>query len=263
MTTIPTPTTSRDQPPEAYFDTMAAHAGDHWWYRARRELVAQLLAGRVPAGGTALDVGCGTGEVVELLARLGATVAAGSDRSDRVLHHARAGDRAGAGAIVASTAERLPFAAGCADVLTSLEVVEHLDDDLAALREYHRVLRPGGTLLVTVPSYRWLWYHQDDIAGHRRRYTRREIAATLEQAGFALERASYYFSFLVPPAIAQRKTPLRRFMDDNGEASSSGRLMTATMERLCRAERGWMARGWPVPFGLSIWLLGRRRAGPV
>ena len=179
--------------------------------------------------------------------------------SDHVLHHALSGQRSGEGAILASSAEQLPFVGGCADALTSLEVVEHLDDDLGALREYHRALRPGATLLVTVPSYQWLWYHQDDLAGHRRRYTRRSITAVVESAGFEVERSSYYFSFLVPPAIAQRKTPLRRFMDDNGETSSSGRLVTAVMERLCRAERAWMRRGWPVPFGLSIWLVARRR----
>jgi ubiquinone/menaquinone biosynthesis C-methylase UbiE len=253
-----TTTANRALPADHYFDTMAAHAGGHWWYRARRALVAQLLDGRVPAGGVALDIGCGTGEVVDLLARLGAGVAAGTDLSDHVLHHALGGGRTGRGAILASAAERLPFGGHRADALTSLEVVEHLDDDLGALREYHRVLRPGGTLLVTVPSYQWLWYHQDDLAGHRRRYTRRSITALVEAAGFDVERASYYFSFLVPPAVAQRKTPLRRFMDDNGETSSSGRLVTAVMERLCRLERAWMARGWPVPFGLSIWVIARR-----
>ena len=81
-TTTGTPTPGRPQPPAAYFDTMAAHAGDHWWYRARRELVAQLLQGRLCGGGTALDIGCGTGEVVDLLVRLGASLAAGTDLSD-------------------------------------------------------------------------------------------------------------------------------------------------------------------------------------
>src|SRR5262245_26479182 len=141
-------TTNRALPADAYFDTMAAHAGAHWWYRARRALVAQLLDGHVRAGGVALDIGCVTGEVVDLLARLGAGVAAGTDLSDHVLHHALSGRRTGAGAILASAAERLPFRDACADTLTSLEVVEHLDDDLGALREYHRALRPGGTLLL-------------------------------------------------------------------------------------------------------------------
>lgn len=249
-------TTPRDQPAASYFDRMAAHASEHWWYRARRELVSQLLASRVPAGGTALDIGCGTGEVVELLARLGAANAAGTDLSDHVLRHAdgRTGERP----VLVSMAECLPFATACADVLTSLEVLEHLDDDLGALAEYHRVLRPGSTMLVTVPSYEWLWYHQDDVAGHRRRYTRRQILELVARAGFSIERSSYYFSFLVPPAVAQRKTPLRRFMDDNGEASSSGRVTSALLGRLSGAERAWMRRRLPVPFGLSIWVIAHR-----
>lgn len=246
--------TSLANAPEHYYDRMAAHAGEHWWYRARRDLVAQLLGDRMPAGGVALDVGCGTGEVLDVLSGLGASAVVGTDLSEHVLGHA---GRAGRVRVV-SDASRLPFPDASADVVTSLEVVEHLDDDLAALSEYRRVLRPGGTLLVTVPAYSWLWYHQDVIAGHRRRYRRAQLLDVVADAGLHVEASSYYFSFLVPPAVLQRRTPLRRLMDDNGEESSSGRVASAVLSRLSAMERGWLSRGHTIPFGLSIWLLARR-----
>jgi SAM-dependent methyltransferase len=239
-----------EQPDTAYFEVMAAESDRHWWYRARWELVRELLADRVPPGATAVDVGCGTGEVLHLLREAGARRVVGSDLSTEALHHAAA--RGHRERLLVSRAERLPLPDGCADVLVSLEVIEHLDSDLAALREYRRVLRPGATLLVTVPAYESLWGEHDDWAGHRRRYGAGQLARSVRRCGFRVVRTSYYFSFLVPPAFLVRRTPLGRFVASTDEAASSSPLADRVLSGAARAERALLRHVGRLPFGLSI-----------
>jgi ubiquinone/menaquinone biosynthesis C-methylase UbiE len=251
------PTAAGELPDEGYFDVMADNAPTHWWYEARRALIGELLAHRVPVGSVAVDVGCGTGEVMAVLAEAGARTVVGTDLSPRALGYASSGR--GRGSLVASRAERLPFPAACVDVLVSLEVIEHLDSDLAALVEYRRVLRPGGTLLVTVPAYESLWSDHDEWAGHRRRYGAGQLRRTVERAGFDVDRTSYYFSFLVPPAFAVRRTPLRRLISSTDEAASSSPLVSRVMAGAARAERSILRRVDRLPFGLSILALATAR----
>jgi ubiquinone/menaquinone biosynthesis C-methylase UbiE len=242
--------TPGNQPGADYFAVMADAAAGHWWYVARRALFRDLLTGRVPAGGTVLDIGCGTGETMALLRELGAARVAGTDLSDHALAHARSRG----GPVAAALAEALPFPSACADVLVSADVIEHVDDDRVALREYRRVLRPGGTLLVTVPSYAWLWCEHDDRAGHRRRYRLTELRDAVHGGGFRVERSSYYFSFLVPPAAALRRTPLRRLTSGTDEEASGGALAGRVLGGLATAERRFL-RHRTVPFGLSQMVL--------
>jgi len=239
------------QPDSRYFAVMAEVATSHWWYVARRELFRQLLAGRVTPGGTALDVGCGTGETMTVLRSLGAARVAGTDLSDDALAHARlrGGDGSG-GSVMAALAEQLPFGDGTADVLVSSDVLEHLDDDRLGLREYRRVLRRGGTLLVTVPSYPWLWGPHDDAAGHRRRYAGGQLASVVAGCGFRVERSSAFFSFLVPPAALVRRTPLGKLVSGSDDEASAGAVSTALFGRLAGLERAALRRR-DIPFGLS------------
>jgi SAM-dependent methyltransferase len=160
---------------------------------------------------------------------------------------------------VVARAEQLPFPSGRADVVVSLEVIEHVDSDLAALHEYRRVLRPSGTLLVTVPAYESLWSSHDDWAGHRRRYGAGQLARTVARAGFEVDRTSYYFSFLVPPAYAVRRTPLRRLMGDTDEETSGSPRVSRVMMAAARAERVLLRRTGRLPFGLSVLALATAR----
>jgi SAM-dependent methyltransferase len=243
------------QPDDDYFDVMAEVAEHHWWYRARRRLLVQILAGRLDRRGVALDVGCGTGETLTALTRAGAGTAIGTDLSHYALVlGARA---AGRNTVLTALAEDLPFADGSADCVVAMDVIEHLDDDVVALRELVRVARPGATVYLTVPSYPSLWSEHDVRAAHRRRYTRAALVRSVRAAGIQIERVSYYNSFLVLPALLVRRTPLGRLAADTDEETS---MMHPAIDRaffaLSRLEHRWLRR-WPVPFGLSIVLVGR------
>jgi SAM-dependent methyltransferase len=242
------------QPDDAYFDLMAEVADTHWWYRARRAWLRQELAPRVALGERAYDIGCGTADALATLVDLGARPVAGTDLSEHVLEGVVRRDDPPA--VLKSLAEALPFADRSAATLISMDVIEHLDDDVVALREYRRVLRPGGVVFLTVPAYQWIWSEHDDRAAHRRRYSRERFVIAAKAAGFEVDRVTYLFSFLVPVAALLRKTPLRRFFPaTDEEASAMHPVIDQALGLLSRIERRVGAR-FDLPFGLSILLVG-------
>ena len=175
----------------------------YWWFIARRQLAVEVLTRELASRPEAeiLDVGCGTGSNLEAFSGLGH--ATGVDMSPEALSFCRA---RGARRVTFSEIERLPFADASFDVVTAMDVLEHVDDDLAALAELRRVLRPGGLLLATVPAYGFLWSEHDEALKHRRRYTAHELRNKLTVRDFAVERTSYFITALFFPILAMRLT---------------------------------------------------------
>ena len=128
----------------------------HWWYLGRRRIIAsfvkQICEQVTDHRPRILDVGCGTGANVKMLSQFGD--AEGVDISPDALQFCR---ERGLDNIKLGAAEELPYEDGTFDLVTALDVVEHLDDDVGGLREMRRVLRPGGRVLLFVPTFMWLW----------------------------------------------------------------------------------------------------------
>ncbi|MGH2898237.1 MAG: class I SAM-dependent methyltransferase, partial [Solirubrobacteraceae bacterium] len=143
----------------------------HWWYRGRRAVIEAVLDGSaLPPAGFAriLDAGCGSGRNMVMLASRGEVT--GIEPAAASLRAAR--ERGAGPVLTGSLDEPLALADASFDLAVALDVLEHVQDDRAALRELARVLAPGGRLLVTVPQYGWLWGEHDVLAHHQRRYTR-------------------------------------------------------------------------------------------
>lgn len=197
-------------------------------------------------------MGTGMAESLAVLRGLGASRVAGTDYSMRALRYAHRRQTPPA-PVLSCLAEQLPFGDRASDLLISMDVIEHLDDDVLALREYRRVLKDGGVLFVTVPAYQFLWSEHDVHAAHRRRYTAARLRTAIEQAGFTVERLSYFYSFLVPLAILTRRTPLGRLLKDSDEETSSVHpAIDWLFYEISTLERYLGRRGLPIPFGLSI-----------
>jgi SAM-dependent methyltransferase len=223
----------------------------HWWYRGRRTVLDGVLAELgLPAGARILDAGCGSGRNMVELARLGTVT--GVELSETSVELARERD---VGEVIAGSVLEMPFAEDSFDLAVSLDVIEHLQDDLAALREFRRVIAPGGALLVTVPAYQWLWSGHDVINHHHRRYTRRSLQRVAEQAGWTQVRTTYFNSLLLPPAIVLRM--LERV--NRGKTTESSLdlwvppgFVNWLLERPLALEAALIGRGGRIPAGLSL-----------
>lgn len=235
-------------------EAMAKVERDHWWFRAKHRLVLDELRRRRVTG-TVVDVGAGTGGLLERL-RLGGHLAVGMELDTVALAHARANQPRLP--LARSFAEAVPVRNGGAGAVTALDVLEHLDDDVLALRELGRVVGPGGLVLVAVPAYQWAWSDHDIRLGHRRRYSRPQLTAVAQQAGLDVLRCTHFHSWLTPIAWLVRRTPLGRLAGDNSaeEASFGSAWINRALQLVTDVERTWLARQ-DLPVGLSILLVGR------
>jgi SAM-dependent methyltransferase len=159
--------------------------------------------------------------------------------------------------VKAGAAEHLPYEAGSFDLVTGLDVVEHLDDDRAGLREMARVLRPGGRAILFVPAFMFLWGVQDDISNHRRRYTLNELKQTVRESGFEIERASYVnLSFFAPILLGRLFMRLTRLRPESENNITIG-FLNGAMGNILGAE-SWLLRYLNFPFGVSIICVARK-----
>jgi SAM-dependent methyltransferase len=222
----------------------------HWWYRGRRTVLDGVIAGLcLPADPRILDAGCGSGRFMVELAKLGTVT--GVELSNTSVSLAR---QRQLGEVFEGSVLEMPFPENSFDLAVSLDVIEHLEDDLAALRELRRTIAPGGALLVTVPAYQWLWSGHDEINHHHRRYTRRSLQRVAEQAGWQQVRTTYFNSLLLPVAILLRV--LDRFSTKTTESSLDLWIppepLNWLLERPLALEAALIARGGRIPAGLSL-----------
>ena len=162
--------------------------------------------------------------------------------------------------VIQAGLEELPFEEGRFDLLLAFDVIEHIDDDRAAVAELHRVAAPGGQLLITVPAYMWLWSQHDDSHHHKRRYTLRRLRDRVRASGFDPMISSYFNSMLLPP-IAAVRLATRRSAPANGRSDYelAPHTLNQLLELPMRGEAELIERGARLPAGVSIAMLCTRR----
>lgn len=245
---------------EEMYGEMAAIQATHWWFRGRRRVVASLLRRWTPSGPLLVaDIGCGPGVNVAMLTEFGRVVA--MDPSPHALALAR-GHRGTA--LVSAGMPHLCFPDATFDVVCALDVIEHVDDDRAAARELWRVCKPEGLLVVTVPSYDWLWSPHDEANEHRRRYTRPQLAACLATPAATVLKLSYMNTLLAPAVVAVRLT--RNFarwmagrpLEARSDLSPVAPVLNRMLEASSAVEARWLGQA-TFPFGTSLIYVGRKR----
>lgn len=227
----------------------------HWWFRAKHRIVSHLIAAYSPRRQPLrlLDLGCGTGAMIAGLERLGEIV--GVDCSPEAV--AYAGTRTRARLIegrLPEVLERLP--GGGFDCVLMLDLLEHLEDDGAALRGARRLLSDGGILIATVPAYQWLFSPRDAYHHHLRRYGARRFRDLLEGGGYQVLLFSHYNALLFPPALLSRLWDKARRKEPGPDLRLPPSPVNRALEEVFAAERFFLPRTG-FPWGLSLIAVAR------
>ena len=230
------------------YDRMAELDSRHWWYRARREILARLIERQVkpPAGARILEIGCGTGHNLDMLGRFGTVDAVEMDDAARAV----ASQRLGRPAKMATLPELTGVEKGSYDLVALLDVLEHVDEDRASLESIAERLKPGGRILLTVPAHPWMWSAHDVVNHHKRRYTKKGFREVIEAAGLKVELLSYFNSLLFPLAAGARLAGRLTGKEDSDDKLPP-RPVNSLFEALFNLERHALGRV-PFPPGVSL-----------
>ncbi len=226
---------------------------EHWWFAARKEILLRYLDARLPLPDTArvLDVGCGTGTILESFS--GRYRAFGTDVAPQAIGFCR--DR-GLTELHLGTLDSYPPSEPF-DLLTLLDMLEHVEDDRGLLRAGHRLLRDGGHMLIAVPAFPSLWSRHDEILHHKRRYTRTALRRVVEDAGFTVVHLTFFNFFLFPVAWAKRAAARATGSARADDLEIPPRFINAGLREIFRLERGILPHA-SLPIGLSLLCLARK-----
>jgi ubiquinone/menaquinone biosynthesis C-methylase UbiE len=230
---------------------------DHWWFRGRRAVYGNLLksslGGEPP--GRVLDLGCGLGGFLPSLHQIGfETFGADMDQDSLRYCHER-------GFTQCSEVDcyRLPYPDDSFDWVTMFDVLEHIEDDAKVLNEVSRVLKPGGSVMISVPAYQFLYANNDRVAQHYRRYTRGDVERVFQRAGLTVDRNTHSNVLLAPLIIptflilkAREATFFRKKTTGHTNLSLTlPNFINETLYRIFAAESFFSSR-FNLPFGHSI-----------
>lgn len=239
------------------YEVMYRVENSHWWYQGMKSITLGLLDKYVGRGKDLkiLDAGCGTGAVMQYVEPFGTVT--GVDFSPAALEFCR---QRGAGDLVESSILEMPFEDASFDLITSFDVLSEcgLQKDEIGMREFFRVLRPGGQLLLRLPAYRWLRGKHDEQVHTRHRFSKGELLAKLRKAGYAIEHASYANTTLFPVAVLKRMSERVFPPKQKGSDLTISTGVTNTLFKGLLTAEGPVVRSIGLPFGLTVISLARK-----
>ncbi len=224
----------------------------HWWFVAKRDYISNALDRYAVAGTSVLDIGCGTGAIMDFVRSKNYTVE-GVDMSENALQYCRKKNLT----VHHGFAEKLPFQNSSFDVVIASDVLEHITDDAAAVQEVARVLKPGGIFIVTVPAHQSLFSYHDHALHHVRRYSKEGLRKVLTTS-CTVEFISWIHLIILAPAAGMRV--IQRFFKNNGESDvrPASRVINFVMRTLYSIELGCFRLFHRLPFGLSLFAVVRK-----
>jgi SAM-dependent methyltransferase len=183
------------------YSKLAEFEDTYWWHIGRGRIISKQLSRALEAQNSVniLNVGSGTGGTVPLLERFGSVL--NVDVAESAVRACRA---RGIRNVLKVKGTHLPFQDESFDLVTALDVLEHIADDREAIAEWQRLLKPGGKLLITVPAYQWLWSEHDESLHHFRRYTAASLHRLLNREGFSILKRTYAICFSFPLIVGYR-----------------------------------------------------------
>lgn len=239
---------------EIVYHTNFEIESSYWWFVARNQIVKKLALkfSYLMRGDYILDVGCGTGGFAKLLSQEFNVLCL--DTSSIALEYCQ---KRGLTNVFQMRIEDFPKGRYNIKSIFMLDVIEHIKDDCSAIHRAYDLLDAGGTLILTVPAYRWLWSQHDEIHMHKRRYTRKEIKELLNDCSFDVRFISYFNFFLFLPAL------LKRLVDKSNEdkiepVEPVSNVMNKILQTIFMSEK-FLLPLIRFPFGLSILAIAKKK----
>ncbi len=237
-----------------YYSTTYNNEKSYWWYTARLSILKSVFEKYVSISRSKiLNIGCGTGYISKEFSLYGNVT--NIDISPHALAFCKANELE---YLVRGNAIALPFRSAFFDCVMAYDLLEHIKDDLYALKEMKRCLHSSGKLILTVPAFKSLWSSMDDIDEHERRYTKKNLRTSVEKAGLKVIKMSYFNTFLFPLAVSKRMIE-RLFNKQVSEETFLPRMhpFLNTMFHLIFSAEKFFLRYLDFPFGLSIILIAK------
>lgn len=243
----------------SFFQDLAGMEAQHFWFRARNQLIVWALQHYFPEARKFLEVGCGTAFVLWGIGQACPEIElSGSEIFCEGLRFAA--ERLSNGTLFQMDARQIPFDAEF-DVIGAFDVLEHIEEDEYVLRQMYKALRPRGGLMLTVPQHPWLWSQADVGAHHVRRYQVQELQMKVEAAGFHQVRTTSFVALLLPLMLISRlrRQKLDKNYDPNAEFTISPWLNT-TLASILAFEGTLIKAGISFPIGGSRLVVAHKRS---
>lgn len=231
---------------------------NYWWFQARRDMVFRLAQDlQLPRNAAILEIGCSGGPLLQRLRSSGYTDLTGIDVSEAGIAVAQ---QRGIPNVWCMDGTHLTFPDASFDLVVASDVLEHIEDEAQALREWVRVLRPGGRLLVFVPAFQFLWGKHDEVNQHFRRYTATSLTSRIQDAGLHVLRRSYWNVSLFFPTAAVRL--LNRFLPKSDKPAKddffySSPIVNSLLSGIITAENK-LLQSIDAPVGVSVFALASK-----
>jgi 2-polyprenyl-3-methyl-5-hydroxy-6-metoxy-1,4-benzoquinol methylase len=228
----------------------------HWWFVGKKKIVLDLVRRHVPSrseGHKILDIGCGSGLMLNALKAIGEV--SGMDMSDEAISFSKE--------IFDGTVKKgflpnnVPYEYENFSLVTALDVIEHIDDDRAALKAIRATMLDGGQAIITVPACMFLWSGHDVLNEHKRRYTHKELKTKLVEAGFKIERISYFNTLLFPAIGFVRLVNRALNRKETSDVDLPSLPVNYILKKIFTAERFFL-KFISFPIGVSILAVVRK-----
>lgn len=235
------------------YHKMHAMEKEYWWFQGRRRVILDTLGkyckGTEDCQPVILDIGCGTGMLLEDLQQMGP--ATGLDFSMVALEYCK---NRGIDKLGRADVRHIPVKDNSIDIITALDLIEHIEDDHGLMAEFQRVLKPGGLAIMSVPAHKKLWSGHDVALHHFRRYEKPEFRQLIEGAGLKPRKYTYGMATAYLPAILVRKYKNLRGRNNDGGTTDEFPIpgwLNGILKKSVEVESAWLKR-WNLPIGLSL-----------